>query len=194
VSQHHGITGVVLAGGKASRMGGKDKGLQVLNGIPLWQHVANTLIPQTDSLVISANRSLEIYQQSGFPIIQDSLRDYPGPLAGILAVFQQVDSEWFLFCPCDTPFVPDALSDRLWDAKGNSLAVWAHDGERDHPTIAMLNRSLLADLDSYLAAGERRVMVFLRQSGGHAVDFSDMKPAFINVNTSEELQNMQEKR
>ncbi|MBB1199373.1 molybdenum cofactor guanylyltransferase MobA [Enterobacteriaceae bacterium 89] len=194
MSQHHGITGVVLAGGKASRMGGKDKGLQVLNGIPLWQHVANTLIPQTDSLVISANRSLEIYQQSGFPVIQDSLRDYPGPLAGMLAVFQQVDSEWFLFCPCDTPFVPDSLCDRFWDAKGNSSAVWAHDGERDHPTVALLNRSLLPKLEDYLAAGERRVMVFLRQSDGHAVDFSDMKPAFINVNTSEELQNMQEKR
>ena len=194
MNKHHRITGVVLAGGKASRMGGKDKGLQLLNGTPLWQHVVKTLVLQTDSLVISANRSLDIYQKSGLPVIQDSLRDYPGPLAGILAVFQQVNSEWFLFCPCDTPFVPDSLSERFWHAKGNSPAVWAHDGERDHTTIALINRCLLQELEGYLAAGERRVMAFLRQTGGYSVDFSDLKPAFINVNTSEELQNFQEKR
>lgn len=193
MNKHHGITGVVLAGGKASRMGGKDKGLQLLNGIPLWQHVATTLSLQTDSLVISANRSLDIYQRSGYPVIKDSLSNYPGPLAGILATFQQIDSEWFLFSPCDTPFIPQTLCERFWYSKGDAPAVWAHDGDHDHPTVALLNRRLQPALENYLAAGERRVMVFLRQTGGHHVDFSDVRSAFTNVNTLEVLQNMQEK-
>ncbi|MRS17186.1 molybdenum cofactor guanylyltransferase MobA [Enterobacteriaceae bacterium RIT691] len=193
MNQYHGITGVVLAGGKASRMGGKDKGLQELNGIPLWVHVAKALAVQTDSLAISANRSLPVYRESGYPVIQDSLNDYPGPLAGMLAVLQQTDSEWYLFCPCDTPFIPACLSERFVQQKGDAVAVWAHDGDRDHPAVVLLNRVILPDLENYLAAGERRVMLFLRQIGGHPVDFSDVKSAFINVNTEEELQHMQEK-
>jgi molybdenum cofactor guanylyltransferase len=126
-------------------------------------------------------------------VIKDSLSHYPGPLAGILATFQQIDSEWFLFSPCDTPFIPESLSERFWRFKGDAPAVWAHDGERDHPTVALLHRRLQPELETYLAAGERRVMVFLRQSGGHHVDFSDVRSSFINVNTPEDLQNMQEK-
>ncbi|VFS30145.1 molybdopterin-guanine dinucleotide biosynthesis protein A [Enterobacter cancerogenus] len=72
--------------------------------------------------------------------------------------------------------------------------VWAHDGERDHPTIALIHKSLIPALQDYLAAGERRVMVFMRQSGGHSVDFSDLKSAFVNVNTLEDLLTMQEKK
>lgn len=193
MSQLHKITGVVLAGGKARRMEGKDKGLQELNGTPLWQHVAMALSSQTDALVISANRSLEIYRASGYPVIQDSLSNYPGPLAGMLSVMQQTESEWFLFCSCDTPFIPHYLSKHFLQFKGNAPAVWAHDGERDHPTVALVHRQLLSSLENYLASGERRVMVFLRQAGGHAVDFSDVKSAFINVNTLDELQNLQER-
>lgn len=193
MNQSHKVTGVVLAGGKASRMGGKNKGLQELNGIPLWRYVANTLSCQTDSLVISANRSLDIYQQSGYPVIQDTLGHFPGPLAGMLAVLQQVESEWFLFCPCDTPFIPESLTERFFQHRGEALAVWAHDGERDHPAVALIHRQILPQLENYLAAGERRVMVFLQQTGGHYVDFSDLKSAFTNVNTVEELQQMQDK-
>lgn len=69
-----------------------------------------------------------------------------------------------------------------------------HDGERDHPAIALINRSLVPDLQNYLATGERRVMVFMRQSGGHPIDFSDLKSAFVNVNTTEDLQTMQENK
>jgi molybdopterin-guanine dinucleotide biosynthesis protein A len=191
VNQYQGITGVVLAGGKASRMGGKDKGLQELNGIPLWRHVANMLSVQTETLVVNANRSLEVYRSSGLVVIQDTLPDYPGPLAGMLATMQQSAGEWFLFCPCDTPFIPECLTERFLQYKACAPVVWAYDGERDHPAISLVNRSVLSSLEAYIAVGERRVMVFLQQCGGHRVDFSDMKPAFINVNTLEDLQNMQ---
>ncbi|MGX5088801.1 molybdenum cofactor guanylyltransferase MobA [Enterobacter sp. UPMP2052] len=194
MNQSQEIIGVVLAGGRATRMGGKDKGLQLLNGKPLWQHVADALAGQVSARVLSANRHIDIYQRSGLPVYQDTLADYPGPLAGMLSVMQQDRGEWFVFCSCDTPFIPACLVERMVQQRGDSRVVWAHDGERDHPTIAMIHRSLIPALQDYLAAGERRVMVFMRQSGGHSVDFSDLKSAFVNVNTLEDLQTMQEKK
>lgn len=193
MNQQPKVTGVVLAGGKASRMGGRDKGLQTLNGMPLWQHVARALLAQTDSLVISANRSLDIYRESGYPVIEDSFGDYCGPLAGMLSVMQKSESEWFLFCPCDTPFIPTVMRERFFLNRKEALVVWADDGERDHPAVSLVHRSVLPALENYLNAGERRVMAFMRQEGGHSVDFSDVKSAFTNVNSLEELQRMQEK-
>lgn len=90
------ITGVVLAGGKARRMGGVDKGLLELNGKPLWQYVADALMTQLSHVVVNANRHQEIYQVSGLKVIEDSLADYPGPLAGMLSVMQQEAGEWFV--------------------------------------------------------------------------------------------------
>ncbi|KAA5940353.1 molybdenum cofactor guanylyltransferase MobA [Enterobacter cloacae] len=188
------IIGVVLAGGKATRMAGKDKGLQHLNGKPLWQHVADTLADQVSAMAISANRHIDIYQRSGYPVYQDTLGDYAGPLAGMLSVMQQSEAEWFVFCPCDTPFIPSCLVERLVQFRDGAPVVWVHDGERDHPAITLIHRSLVPALQDYLTAGERRVMVFMRQSGGHSVDFSDWKSAFVNVNTTEDLQTMQEKK
>ena len=188
------VLGVVLAGGRASRMAGKDKGLLELNGKPLWQHVAGRLAPQVKSVAISANRNLDTYRLSGLPVIEDTLRDFPGPLAGMLAALQQCEAEWFLFCPCDTPFIPANLVERLVQQRKDAPVVWVNDGERDHPAIALINNKLISDLKNYLASGERRVMVFMRQAGGHAVDFSDLKSSFINVNTTEDLQTMQEKQ
>lgn len=181
------VTGVILAGGRATRMGGQDKGLVMLNGLPLFKHVVNRLAPQLGSLAISANRNLEKYQHSGLNVLRDSLPDYPGPLAGILSAMQELDNEWFLFCPCDTPMIPEDLAARLWDARGQYPAVWVNDGERDHPTIALVNRKLASPLASYLAAGERRVMLFLREAGGHAVIFPNQQQNFINVNSPADL-------
>jgi len=192
VNQSREIIGVVLAGGRATRMGGEDKGLQLLKDKPLWQHVADTLAAQVSAMALSANRHIDIYQRSGYPVYQDNLTDYPGPLAGMLSVMQQSQGEWFLFCPCDTPFIPACLAERLVQQRGSSSVVWVHDGERDHPTIALMHRSLIPDLQHYLATGERRVMMFMRQAGGHTVGFSDLKPAFVNVNTTEDLRMMQE--
>lgn len=193
MKKHPSVTGVILAGGKARRMGGKEKGLQLLKGKPLWLHVALALQTQTDTLTISANRSVDIYAASGLDIYQDLTGDFPGPLAGMLSVMKQSNSDWYLFCPCDTPFIPAILAERLWESIGIAPAAWAHDGERDHPTIVLINRSVVPALEGYLAAGERRVMVFLRQCGGRSVDFGDMKSSFTNVNTLEDLQRMQEK-
>lgn len=144
--------------------------------------------------MVNANRHQNIYQKSGLRVIPDSLADFPGPLAGMLSVFLQEKGDWFLFCPCDTPYIPRDLVARLKAQRNDSAVVWVHDGERDHPTIALVNRSVQPLLQDYLQSGERRVMVFMRLAGGHAVDFSDQKDAFVNVNTPEELARWQEKQ
>ncbi|NDJ55644.1 molybdenum cofactor guanylyltransferase MobA [Enterobacteriaceae bacterium 4M9] len=187
------VCGVILAGGRATRMGGRDKGLLMLNGQPLWKHVSDRLAPQVGQLVISANRHLDIYQRSGMQIVSDSLPGYPGPLAGMLSVMQSVDSEWLLFCPCDTPMIPEDVAECLWQARGNAPAVWVNDGERAHPTLALVNRRLAPALEAYLASGERRVMVFLRQQGGVALTIPGKQECFANVNTPADLQQWQQK-
>jgi len=158
------VTGVVLSGGRATRMGGNDKGLIYFNGLPLFEHVTRKLTSQVSNVVISANRNIEIYQSIGLRVLSDTLPDYPGPLAGMLSAMQNLDSEWFL-----------------------SRAVWVNDGERDHPTIALIHKKLAVSLENYLASGERRVMFFLRESGGHSVRFQDQMNNFINVNSPEDL-------
>ncbi len=188
------LTGVVLAGGRASRMGGEDKGLLLLNGIPLWQHVASRLASQVDRVILSANRNLDRYRASGLIVIEDTLDSFPGPLAGMLAVMQQTAADWFLFCPCDTPGIPPDLAARLASERKDAPVVWVTDGERDHPTIALVHRQVIPQLAAYLASGERRVMLFMRQVGGHAVDFSDCRAAFININTPDDLIGRQEKK
>jgi molybdopterin-guanine dinucleotide biosynthesis protein A len=148
---------------------------------------------QVETVVVNANRHREIYQRSGLKVIPDSLADFPGPLAGMLSVFLQQAGDWFLFCPCDMPYIPHDLVTRLKEQRKAAPVVWVHDGERDHPAIALMHRSMQPLLQDYLQSGERRVMVFMRQAGGHSVDFSDHKDAFVNVNTPEELAKWQDK-
>ncbi|AFJ48975.1 molybdenum cofactor guanylyltransferase MobA [Shimwellia blattae] len=186
------VQGAILAGGRATRMGGQDKGLILLNNQPLWQWVYQRLAPQTGGVVISANRNTEEYQKSGLAVIRDTIAGFPGPLAGMLSVLESVEGEWFLFAPCDVPGIPGDLAARLWAGKQGAPAVWVHDGERDHPTIALLHRSLQPAMRAYLLAGERRVMVFLRQAGGMAVSFAGQRDLFVNVNTPEDLSAWQE--
>lgn len=190
------ITGVVLAGGRGSRMGGQDKGLVLLNSVALFQYVLEALRPQVNQLVISANRNIDIYQQTGVPVIADSLPDYPGPLAGILAVMESIESEWFLFSPCDTPNIPTNLVSSLWKGLGDPPlpAVWVNDGERDHPGTVLIHHSAKAALKRYLNAGERRVMQFLLSLGGRAIVLDQSLNRFTNINTLDELSHWQESK
>lgn len=176
------ITGVILAGGRGSRMGGQDKGLVSYKGKPLFQHVLMRLQPQVDEVFISANRNISRYQQSGLRVVPDSLPDYPGPLAGMLSVLDTLESRWVVFASCDTPNVPSNLVSHLWDHKGDASIVWASTEERDHPTLALLHSDVKHALQDYLLSGERRVMQFMRESGGHAVLFENAGDAFININ------------
>ncbi len=187
------FTGVILAGGQGSRMGGQDKGLLELQGKPLYQHVLQRLQPQVNIVLISANRNIDRYQTSGCQVITDSMADYPGPLAGMLSGLQHSQTEWVAFCACDSPFLPEDFVARLWQQRGHAPAVWVKSSSRDHPTLALVSRSLKGDLEKWLLRGERRLMQFMREHGGHAVPFADDESAFHNINTPGDLIN-EEKR
>ncbi|WP_274865501.1 molybdenum cofactor guanylyltransferase MobA, partial [Serratia marcescens] len=115
---HKEISGVILAGGRATRMGGEDKGLVSIGGIALYQHILARLRPQVASIVISANRNQACYQASGLPVIGDLTPDFAGPLAGMLAGLKQSSNEWVAFVPCDVPDFPADLVAQLWRQKG----------------------------------------------------------------------------
>ena len=181
------FTGVILAGGQGSRMGGRDKGLVQLHNQPLYQHVLQRLQPQVDSVLISANRHLDQYQLSGCKVITDTLPDWPGPLAGMLSGLRHSQSEWVVFCACDTPYIPQDFVLRLWQQRAEAPAVWVRSAMRDHPVLALLNRALADELATYLARGERRLMQFLRASGGHAVLFEENERVCRNINTADDL-------
>ncbi len=128
------ITGVILAGGRSSRMGGNDKGLISLNGKPLYQHVIDRLRPQVEDLLINANRNQAFYQESGIPVINDIITGFVGPLAGMHAGLSHSATEWVVFAPCDVPMLPLNLVSQLWQSKGQALAAYVSDSEREHPT------------------------------------------------------------
>ncbi|WJV53936.1 molybdenum cofactor guanylyltransferase MobA [Prodigiosinella aquatilis] len=182
------ITGVILAGGQATRMGGKDKGLMELDGKPLYQLVLSRLAPQVDKIIINANRNQVIYQQSGYPVVNDINKNYAGPLAGVLTGLVTVKTEWVIFVPCDVPALPLDLVSRLWQGRGDKKAAYATDGNRAHPTLLLIHTNLASALDEYLAKGDRKLMLFLNEIDAQSVSFSDQPQAFRNFNTTDDLQ------
>ena len=110
------ITGLVLAGGRGSRMGGVDKGLQDHRGIPLALHALRRLQPQVGTAMLSANRNLPDYEAMGVPVWSDSIEGYAGPLAGLLTGLEHARTDWLVTVPCDTPDFPSDLVDRLAEA------------------------------------------------------------------------------
>ncbi|NMP29366.1 molybdenum cofactor guanylyltransferase MobA [Rahnella sp. SAP-1] len=179
------ITGVILAGGRSSRMG-QDKGLVKIDGLPLFVHIANKLLPQVGTLLISSNQHQEQYAER-FAVIGDITVDFAGPLAGMLAALVASQTEWVAFVPCDVPAFPDNLVQRLWENKGQAPAAYVTDGERAHPTLCLLNKSLIPRLREYLAQGERKVMLFFAQVAAQQVVFAN-PAAFANLNTPEDVQ------
>ncbi|WCG83093.1 molybdenum cofactor guanylyltransferase MobA [Pectobacterium sp. A5351] len=188
------ITGVILAGGRATRMGGHDKGLVALNGEPLYLHVLSRLKAQVDEVIISANRNQAVYAQSGCRIISDTDTSFLGPLAGILSGLHAATSEWVVFVPCDVPAFPLDLVHRLWQKRGEENAAYATDGERPHPTLLLINKNLIEPLETYLHLGNRKLMLFMEQVGAKAISFNDQPEAFHNLNSPEDLSNWEDQR
>ncbi|WP_233143416.1 molybdenum cofactor guanylyltransferase MobA [Aggregatibacter actinomycetemcomitans] len=186
------ISAVILAGGRATRMGGVDKGLQRLHGKPLFQWIYERLCSQVAQVSVNTNRNQADYAAAGLPVFADNMEGFQGPLSGILTALERSDTDFVLFVPCDSPFFPENLLEKLKSAvifHGVSVA-YAHDGEREHPTFCLMARSLKDKLAAYLASGERRMLHFMRQNGAVSVDFSENKQAFANINTFDELQQL----
>lgn len=186
------ITGLVLAGGQGSRMGGQDKGLMPYRGQPLVAHALQRLAPQVARVLISANRHLDTYEALGAAsaatVYPDTLPDYPGPLAGMLAGLRRCATPYLAVVPCDTPHLPLDLVARLAQAaaQAQARAALAVANGRRQPAICLLHVSLADDLADYLNAGHRKLDGCLARWQACEVLFDDAD-AFRNFNTPEQL-------
>lgn len=190
------ITGLVLAGGMGSRMGGQDKGLMPYLGEPLVLHVLRRLAPQVGRLIISANRHLDAYASTAHPFeaqvcsdeLPSGVPDYPGPLAGMLTGLLRCTTPYLAVVPCDVPHLPLDLVARLAhqlviEPSPAALAVAAG---RRQPALCLLSKSLAPDLADYLSAGHRKLDGCLARWQACEVLFDDPQ-AFRNFNTPEQL-------
>jgi molybdenum cofactor guanylyltransferase len=186
--RHEDVTGVVLAGGRATRMGGVDKGLVPVKGRPMILWVIDVLRPQVGDVLVNANRNLERYREFGCPVIDDGDREFRGPLAGIASGLRAAQSQYVAFAPCDSPLVCGDLVTRLRAALSlqNTRIAVAHDGERLQPVFALLERALLDDLMRYLDSGERKIDRWYAEHGYAQADFSDVADSFVNINAPDE--------
>ncbi|WP_369808723.1 molybdenum cofactor guanylyltransferase MobA [Pararhodobacter sp. CCB-MM2] len=180
------VAGLILAGGRATRMGGGDKPLLPLRGRPLIAQVIERIAPQVGPLAISANGDPARYSSFGLPVLADALPDFPGPLAGVLAGMDWAAGlgvERLLCVAGDTPFLPVDLVARL----GAHPFAMAESLGRRHPTVALWPVSLRDELRAALEGGEHRVGKFAMDHGSVSVAFDAPEDPFFNINTPEDL-------
>ncbi|MDX3906539.1 MAG: molybdenum cofactor guanylyltransferase MobA [Pigmentiphaga sp.] len=189
------ITGVILAGGRGSRMGGVDKGLQNYRGIPLAMHALLRLGPQVGQILINANRNLAAYESMGVPVWPDALPDYAGPLAGFLTGLEHCETAYLATVPCDTPKFPDDLVARLAHALEQADAEIAMAATREggvlrtQPVFCLMKAELLDSLVAFTSAGERKIDKWTATRRCVEVPFDDPL-AFAGANTLAELQQL----
>ena len=184
-----GVTGVVLAGGQGSRMGGVDKGLQPFRGKPMVAHVLERLAPQVDEILINANRNVDAYGAFGHRVVPDSITGFAGPLAGFERGLDYASHDLVATVPCDSPFLPADLVARLRDAlmaASAELAV-AKTGDQAHPVFCLMRRPVHASLRQFLGSGQRKIDRWYAALKVVEVPFDDEAQAFMNINTRAEL-------
>ena len=182
------ITAVILAGGKARRMDGEDKGLINLNGRALIDYIISALRPQAGDILINANRNLQQYGRYGLPVVVDMLGDYFGPLVGMATGMHTTDRPYIVTVPCDSPFIPGTLVETLYRSLVDQQAdiSVAHDGTRMQPVFALLRCELLPDLLDYLDEGGRKIDIWYDRQRLAIADFSNTPDTFLNLNTPED--------
>jgi len=181
------VSGLVLAGGLGRRMGGVDKGLQLLRGKPMVEWVLERLAPQVGEILINANQNLEEYGKLGHRVVPDEIGGYAGPLAGLHAGLKIASHALVMTVPCDSPFLPPDLVSRLGgQLKDNQVAV-ARTGDQTHPVFVLVRKSLLKNLEAFLAGGGRKIDAWYASLAHVEVRFDDEADAFRNINTMEEL-------
>jgi molybdopterin-guanine dinucleotide biosynthesis protein A len=166
-------------------MGGRDKGLVTYRGRPLVDHVIERIAPQVDELLISANRNLGDYARRGYRVLPDTLPDFQGPLAGVLAGLREARHEWVLTVPCDMPHLPGDLATRLLAAAQGKDIVVAVDASRTHPAVMLIHTGLVDRLAAYLQSGKRSVHGFQESTGFVMANFE--AAAMRNINSLDEV-------
>lgn len=191
------VTGLVLAGGRGSRMGGVDKGLQIYRGTPLALHAMLRLAPQVGQVMINANRNLAAYESFGAPVFTDATGDFAGPLAGFVAGLEQCQTPYLATVPCDSPLFPPDFVDRMAAALEGANAEIAvasapEDGQmRAQPVFCLMRSTLLESLVRFTHAGGRKIDRWTAQHACVEVPFVDAR-AFFNANTLAELHDLQQ--
>ena len=194
------ITGLILAGGRGSRMGGVDKGLQNHLGLPLAMQALLRLQPQVGQMMINANRNLGAYESMGAPVWPDAMsagaESYPGPLAGFLAGLEHCETPYLVTVPCDTPNFPADLVQRLAaglvaeDAEIAIAATREQGQVQVQPVFCLMATSLLESLVAFTQGGQRKIDRWTGQHRCATVVFDD-NDGFFNANTQHELQQLQ---
>ncbi|MEE9331635.1 MAG: molybdenum cofactor guanylyltransferase MobA [Methylophilaceae bacterium] len=184
------ISAIILSGGRATRMGGVDKGLIQLQDKPLIQHVITRLEPQADEIFINANREIPRYQAFNLPVLQDDNPDFLGPLAGFSLGLKHCKHQYLLTVPNDSPMIAPDLTKRLLQAlldKEAEIAV-AKSESHAHPVFCLMKKTVWPSLSTYLEHGERKVSAWQKSLKYTEVEFNDCNEAFVNLNTFEELE------
>ena len=190
------ITGLILAGGRGSRMGGVDKGLQNHLGVPLALHALLRLSPQVGELMINANRNLGAYESMGVPVWPDAIPDYAGPLAGFLAGLERCETPYLVTVPCDSPLFPEDLVARLaqaLEAQNADIAMAATHEEgklQVQPVFCLMKAEVMESLVRFTQEGQRKIDKWTALHRVVEVPFDDPR-AFANANTLAELQQLQ---
>jgi molybdopterin-guanine dinucleotide biosynthesis protein A len=182
------ITGLILAGGRGTRMGNIDKGMQSLRGYPMVMHVLLRLAPQVGHVLVSANQNLDAYRSLGHPVITDLQPDL-GPIGGLQAALEICTTKYLLTAPCDTPLLPTNLAARLGQALMDQQADAAvvTTGPWLQPLFCLMHIRARSAIETFLDQGGRKA------DGWHAavrivkVPFDQQADAFVNINTLEEL-------
>ena len=181
--------GVILAGGRATRMGGGDKGLLPLGDSTILGHVIDRFAPQVADLALNANGDPARFAGLGLPVLQDSLPDHPGPLAGVLAGLDWANAkgvDHIVTAAADTPFLPpDLVPQLLLAGEDTGLALAASPSGRQ-PTFGLWPVALRDELETALRGGLRKIVMWTDQHGAGLARFPDDR-AFFNVNTPEDL-------
>jgi molybdenum cofactor guanylyltransferase len=198
------ITGIVLAGGRGSRMGGVDKGLQNFRGMPLALHTLLRLGAQVGEAMVNANRNLAAYESFGVPVWPDASADYAGPLAGFLVGLERCETAYLVTVPCDTPLFPADLVARLAEAlerEGADIAMASapeEDGQlRPQPVFSLMRHELMESLVRFTQGGGRKIDAWTAQHRTVLVPFDregDDPAAFFNANTLAELHQLEQPR
>jgi molybdenum cofactor guanylyltransferase len=170
-------------------MGGVDKGLQAFRGRRLVDHVYERIAPQVGGVIINANQNQEAYRTFGVRVVSDAIAGFAGPLAGMHAGLSVSKRPFLASVPCDSPFLPGDLVERLYariDETGAELAV-AKTGDQPHPVFSLMRRGVLDHLSDFLKEGGRKIDLWYATLNVVEVVFDDEAEGFSNINTLDEL-------
>ncbi|HEY0841500.1 molybdenum cofactor guanylyltransferase MobA [Methylotenera sp.] len=189
------VSALILAGGRAIRMGGIDKGLVELQSQPLIKHVIARLTPQVNEIMINANRELAYYNTLGYRVLQDEIADFAGPLAGMQLGLKHATHDLVLFVPCDSPLLPANLVNKLKAGllQANADVAVATCGGNNHPVFCLCKKTLLPSLNHFLAQGNRKVHAWQKSQHYIEVDFGDDNDAFENLNSPDDIIKLESK-